>query len=126
MNLKISPKNAFLLALALSAEVGMAAETGRVGFETGLGGGVTTFQAGQKVYLGLKDVDRNLDAASLDRVSVLVTSGTEDTGTRAKAEEIKSAERVAIIEKAEADKAAAVAKLVALGLTTDDLKALGL
>jgi hypothetical protein len=44
----------------------------------------------------------------------------------AKAEEIKSAERVAIIEKAEADKAAAVAKLVALGLTADDLKALGL
>ena len=90
MNFKSSPKNAFLLALALSAEVGMAAETGRVGFETGLGAGVTTFQAGQKVYLGLKDVDRNLDAAVVDRVSVLVTSGTEDTGTRAKAEEIKA------------------------------------
>jgi DNA-binding transcriptional regulator YhcF (GntR family) len=29
-------------------------------------------------------------------------------------------------EKAEADKAAAIAKLEALGLTTDDLKALGL
>ena len=90
MNLKISPKNAFLLALALSADVGMATETGRVGFETGLGAGVTTFQAGQRVYLGLKDADRNLDAAVVDRVSVLVTSGTEDTGTRAKAEEIKA------------------------------------
>jgi hypothetical protein len=68
----------------------MATETGRVGFETGLGAGVTTFQAGQRVYLGLKDADRNLDAAVVDRVSVLVTSGTEDTGTRAKAEEIKA------------------------------------
>ena len=78
------------LVLAFSAAAAMATETGRVGFETQLGVGVTTFQSGQKVYLGLKDVDRNLDAVAVDRVNVLVTSGTEDTGTRAKAEDIKA------------------------------------
>lgn len=44
----------------------------------------------------------------------------------AKAEEIKSEERVAAMNKADADKAGAVAKLAALGLSADDLKALGL
>ena len=40
-------------------------------------------------------------------------------------EEVK-AEEIAAAAKAEADKAIATAKLAALGLTTDDLKALGL
>jgi len=40
-------------------------------------------------------------------------------------EEVK-AEEIAAAAKAEADKATATAKLAALGLTTDDLKALGL
>jgi hypothetical protein len=42
------------------------------------------------------------------------------------AEQIESAKRRADADKAVVDKAAAVAKLTALGLTTDDLKALGL
>jgi small-conductance mechanosensitive channel len=39
---------------------------------------------------------------------------------------LKSQGEVAALTQAEADKAAAQAKLAALGLTTDDLKALGL
>jgi len=48
--------------------------------------------------------------------------------TDAEYAEYKSDELIKLqsIEKAEADKAAAIAKLEALGLTTDDLKALGL
>lgn len=42
------------------------------------------------------------------------------------AEEVKAAEAEAANLKAVSDKAAALAKLAALGLTTDDLKALGL
>jgi hypothetical protein len=38
----------------------------------------------------------------------------------------EAAERCALIKKAEDDKASAQAKLAALGLTADDLKALGL
>ena len=81
---------ALFTGFAFSSTVAEAAETGRIGFESAPGVGVSTFQAGQRVYLGLKDVDRNLDAAVVDQVSVLVTSGTEDTGTRAKAEEVKA------------------------------------
>jgi hypothetical protein len=43
----------------------------------------------------------------------------------AKADEIKAVERVATMQKAETNKAAAVGKLFALGLTAEDLKALG-
>ena len=43
------------------------------------------------------------------------------------AKDVKEREAIEAAEaKAEADKAAAAAKLAALGLTTDDLKALGL
>jgi len=42
------------------------------------------------------------------------------------AEQIEVAKRIAAMDKADADKATAVAKLTALGLTADDLKALGL
>ena len=42
------------------------------------------------------------------------------------ADEAKAAADKAAADKAEADKAVATAKLAALGLTTDDLKALGL
>ena len=44
----------------------------------------------------------------------------------AKAEQVEAAKRLAAMNKAEADKAAALVKLEALGLTADDLKALGL
>jgi hypothetical protein len=42
------------------------------------------------------------------------------------AAQVESAKLVAQMNKADADKTAAVAKLAALGLTADDLKALGL
>ena len=44
----------------------------------------------------------------------------------AKAEQAEAAKRLEAMNKADADKAAAQAKLAALGLTADDLKALGL
>ena len=42
------------------------------------------------------------------------------------AEQAEAAKRLEAINKADADKATAQAKLAALGLTADDLKALGL
>lgn len=42
------------------------------------------------------------------------------------AEQVDAAKRLAAMEKADAEKAKAIAKLAALGLTADDLKALGL
>ena len=44
----------------------------------------------------------------------------------AKAEQAEAAKRLEAMNKADADKTAAQAKLAALGLTADDLKALGL
>jgi hypothetical protein len=44
----------------------------------------------------------------------------------AKAEQAEAVKRVEAMNKADADKEAAQAKLAALGLTADDLKALGL
>ena len=45
----------------------------------------TTYEAGDKVYISLKDSDRNGDAGAVDEVKVLITTETENTGTKASA-----------------------------------------
>ncbi|MDP6209009.1 MAG: hypothetical protein QGG01_11910, partial [Roseibacillus sp.] len=45
----------------------------------------TTYEAGDKVYISLKDSDRNGDAGVVDEVKVLITTETENTGTKASA-----------------------------------------
>ena len=45
----------------------------------------TTYEAGDKVYISLKDSDRNGDAGAVEEAKVLITTETENTGTKASA-----------------------------------------
>jgi len=54
--------------------------TGELSFTGSNGVETPTYQSGDKVYVGLKDTDRNLDAGVVEEVRVRVTSQSEDTG----------------------------------------------
>ena len=76
----------------------------------------------------LPDTEWKIDASDLDTLEILSVS-SQQTPTQAEIdatiEQIKADEAQAELDRI-AKKAAAEAKLVALGLTADDLKALGL
>ncbi|MCP4951535.1 MAG: hypothetical protein GY922_06770, partial [Proteobacteria bacterium] len=70
-----------ILTLTASA----AQMTGELSMTKSDGEVTTTYEAGDKVYISLKDSDRNGDAGVVDEVKVLITTETENTGTKASA-----------------------------------------
>ena len=51
--------------------------TGQVSFVDGVGGSVLSYSAGDSLYVLVNDADRNLDASTLDTVSVYLSSDKE-------------------------------------------------
>ena len=75
-----------LCALGILTLTASAAQmTGELSMTKSDGTVTTTYEAGDKVYISLKDSDRNGDAAAVDEVKVLITTETENTGTKASA-----------------------------------------
>ena len=60
-------------------------ERGTVTLTKSDGAATTTYEAGDKVYISLKDSDRNGDSGAVDEVKVLITTETENSGTKASA-----------------------------------------
>ena len=68
-----------LLILLLNASIAFAAQmTGELSLADSDGAKTTTYQAGDKVYISLKDSDRNGNAGAVDEVKVLITTETEN------------------------------------------------
>ncbi|SVB20516.1 uncharacterized protein METZ01_LOCUS173370, partial [marine metagenome] len=75
-----------LCALGILTLTASAAQmTGELSMTKSDGTVTTTYEAGDKVYISLKDSDRNGDAGAVDEVKVLITTETENTGTQASA-----------------------------------------
>ena len=71
-----------LCALGILTLTASAAQmTGELSMTKSDGTVTTTYEAGDKVYISLKDSDRNGDAGAVDEVKVLITTETENTGT---------------------------------------------
>ena len=64
------------------------AQRGVVSLTKGDGRVVAAYEAGDRVFIRLKDSDRNGDGGVLDEVRVLLTSETENTGTHASAGDV--------------------------------------
>ena len=62
--------------------------TGELSLTKGDGRVVAAYEAGDRVFIRLKDSDRNGDGGVLDEVRVLLTSETENTGTHASAGDV--------------------------------------